>query len=119
MCWPRQRIVIPGHKASLPSLTAYHHLRFVYCGKVLGYLGVNNSTILCQPCYHELFPTSYKSFYLPLYCHFVSDGLHEPIALCCLCSASVLALRTLRECSICTREHLDFFNKDRRSRRGY
>jgi len=108
MCWHRQRIVIPGHKASLPSLTAYHHLRFTYCGKVLGYLSVDNDSILCQSCYDEFPPIFDKSFYIPLYYHFVSDGLLKPTALCYLCSDSVLTLRTFRECNICAQEHLQF-----------
>ena len=110
MCWHRQRIIIPRPKA-LPSLTVYHHLRFVYCAKVLGYLRVDNGSVLCYSCYDEFPPIFYKSLYLPLYYHFVSDGSLEPIVLCYLCSASILTLRTLRECSNCTQEHLYFLTQ--------
>ena len=111
MCWHRKRLVIPGHKASLPSLTPYHQLRFGYCGKVLGYLKVDNSSILCYSCSHEFPPIFNKLLYLPLYYHFISDGLPKPIVLCYLCSDSVLRLRPLRKCSVSSREHLDFLTR--------
>lgn len=108
MCWHRQRITIPGQKASLPSLNAYHHLRFAYCAKVLGYLKVDNTTILCQSCYWQSLSTRRKILYFPLFYHFVSDGLRYPTVFCEYCSNSVLTLRALRECNDCTLEHLQF-----------
>lgn len=110
MCWRRQRTVIPGHKASSPSLIAYHHLRFASCAKVLGYFKVDNHSIICQKCYSRLLSTYHKSYYFPLYQHFASDKL-LPTILCEICSNSLLTLRTLRECKDCSREHLQFLKK--------
>ena len=113
MCWHRQRIIIPGQKASSPSLNAYHHLRFAYCAKVLGYLKVDNSSILCRFCYERLLSTYHRLCYSPLFYHFISDGLHHPVVICKFCSESVLTLRILRECNDCTQEHLHFLTIDK------
>lgn len=108
MCWHRQRLIVPGHTAQLPSVTSYHHLRFTYCCKILGQQRRDNNSLICWECYNRFPDNKYKSHYHPFHYHFTSDGIIRPEIACTVCFKSILMLRTLRECDPCRQSHLQF-----------
>lgn len=118
MHWYRQCLTIPEHKAWLPSLTSYHHLRFAYCCKVLGYHRTDNDSLICQECYDRV-PDFYKAHLVaPFLSHFISDGIIRPAISCVICFKNLLTRRTLYECDLCQRGHLQFLTREERNDRN-
>lgn len=103
MYWYRER----PHKARIgipPSLSSWHHLRFAWCCKIKSYMNKNTGLGLCHSCYELLADTTIN---VPLYTHFLCDGLNFPEFKCVNCHVVLIIQYPLSTCYNCTRSHLN------------